>query len=474
MSADELWRWSATDLSQAYQAGSLDPVQVTQACMHRMDAVNPQLGAIILRRDAQVMQEAKLSAQRWQKGQPLSVLDGIPITVKDSLFMKGHTTTWGSPGLVDQIDVYDELAVARARAGGALILGKTNVSEFALEGYTDNPVFGPTGNPWSPELTPGGSSGGAVAAVAAGIGPLAIAQDGGGSIRRPASHAGVVGLKPSLAAWPREHTLPSLLLDFEVIGPIGRTVSDVKIMFDALRGADNADRASMAATWAAHQRGIFTSNPLRVLYVERLGTAPLDPEVAASVRQAMVHLQQLGHNVEEAELPLNLDFFNQVWPLMGQIGLAHLFEQRPELMENASRKFLLMAEHGKAVPAFRLWQILEQVRQLRQQSARLFAQWDLIVMPSAAALPWPSTDPYPNHIDGQAVGPRGHAIYTGWVNAAGLPALALPTGFSASGCPIGMQLVAAYGADEQLLQLGLSYEQAFPWAHRWPDLLSID
>lgn len=472
MSADVLWQRTATDLGQAYRSGSLDPVQVTQACLQRMDAVNPVLGAVILRRDERVLQEAQASARRWRLGQPLSVLDGIPITVKDSLFMRGHPTTWGSPGLVDPVDAHDELAVARARSGGALILGKTNVSEFALEGYTDNPVFGATGNPWAPELTPGGSSGGAVAAVASGIGPLAIAQDGGGSIRRPASHAGLVGLKPSLAAWPREHTLPSLLLDFEVIGPIGRTVRDVQLMFRALRGPDQADRASMSAAWAAQQGIERAAKPLKVLYVERLGTAPLDPEVAASVRQAVRHIQGLGHHIEEAELPLNLDFFNQVWPLIGQIGLAHLFEHHPTLMAKASSKFLALAEQGKAVPAHRLWEILEQVRSLRQQSALLFAQWDLVVMPSAAALPWPATQPYPSHIDRQAVGPRGHAIYTGWVNAAGLPALALPTGFSASGCPIGMQIVAAYGADEQLLQLGLSYEQASPWAHRWPDLLS--
>ncbi|WP_396431342.1 amidase [Limnohabitans sp.] len=470
MSLDLLWQWSATELSEAYRSGSTDPVQAAQACLQRMDAVNPGLNAVILRRDEQVLHEARESAQRWRLGQPLSVLDGIPITVKDSLFMAGYPTTWGCLGLAGQTNVRDELAVARARAGGALVLGKTNVSEFALEGYTDNPVFGPTGNPWAPALTPGGSSGGAVSAVASGMGPLAIGQDGGGSIRRPACHAGVVGLKPSLSAWPREHTLPSLLLDFEVIGPIGRTVSDVQMMFRALRGPADVDRSSMAAAWAAQRCGEQAGKPMKVLYVERLGAAPLDPEVAASVRQAVTQLQRLGHNVQEAELPLDLAFFNQAWPQIGQIGLAHLFERHPELQAQASDKFKVLAEMGRAVPAQRLWEILEQVRALRQQSARLFSEWDLVVMPSAAALPWPATQPYPSHIDGQEVGPRGHAIYTGWVNAAGLPALALPTGFSASGCPIGMQIVAGYGGDEQLLQLGLAYEQAAPWAQHWPNL----
>jgi aspartyl-tRNA(Asn)/glutamyl-tRNA(Gln) amidotransferase subunit A len=137
--------------------------------------------------------------------------------------------------------------------GGALIVGKTNVPEFANDGYTANPLFGVTGNPWNPALTPGGSSGGAVAAVAAGIAPLAIAQDGGGSIRRPASHTGLVGLKPSLSAWPRQHVLPGLLLDFDCVGPVARTVADVRLLFEALRGPSPVDRSSLAAAYAAAQ-----------------------------------------------------------------------------------------------------------------------------------------------------------------------------------------------------------------------------
>src|SRR5205085_2269264 len=140
------------------------------------------------------MEEARAASARFAQGQAISPLDGIPLTVKDSLYTRDLPTTWGTPSLREWRTGEDEAAVARARAAGALVLGKTNVPEFALEGYTANPIFGVTRNPWNTELTPGGSSGGAVAAVAAGIGPLAIGQDGGGSIRRPASHAGLVGL----------------------------------------------------------------------------------------------------------------------------------------------------------------------------------------------------------------------------------------------------------------------------------------
>jgi aspartyl-tRNA(Asn)/glutamyl-tRNA(Gln) amidotransferase subunit A len=424
---------------------------------------------VTVRRDAAVLAEARAATERFAQGRPMSALDGIPLTVKDSLYTRDMPTSWGTPALRDRGTGEDELAVARARAAGALILGKTNVPEFALEGYTANPIYGTTGNPWNPALTPGGSSGGAVAAVAAGIGPLAIGQDGGGSIRRPASHTGLVGLKPSLSLVPREHVLPSLLLDFEVIGPLARTVADAQLLFDVMRGPHPVDRGSLSAAWAA-ERLPPTDGALRILYVERFGSAPLDPQIAASVGAAVRTLASLGHRVDTGPLPLDLDFFADAWPQIGQVGLARMFEQHPDWASQASPKYLDMAEQGRRVPAARLWQIVEQVRQLRREASRLFDAIDVIVLPAAAALPWPAADAYPPVIDGQAVGPRGHAIYTGWVNAAGLPGLALPCAPSREGLPIGLQLVGRYGGDRQLLALGAAFEQAQSWAHRWPHL----
>lgn len=463
-----LWQLSACELQRRYEDGSLTPLAVAQACLARLDAVNPRLNAVVARRDERFLEEAAAATRRHARAQPLSALDGIPLTVKDSLLTVDQPTTWGTPALRQHQTGHDELAVARARAGGALIVGKTNVPEFALEGYTDNPLFGATGNPWAPDLTPGGSSGGAVAAVAAGIAPLAIGQDGGGSIRRPASHAGVVGLKPSLSAWPREHVLPSLLLDFEVIGPLARTVADGRLLFDAVRGPAPVDRSSLAAAQAAAQPR--RAGPLRVLYVERMGAAPLDPQIAVSVGHAVEQLAALGHHVDTGTLPLDLDFFVEAWPQIGQIGLASMFAQHPEWEAQASPKYREMAEIGRRLPASRLWQIVERVKQLRRDSAALFEQLDVIVMPSAAALPWPAQEAFPRRIDGQDVGPRGHAVYTGWVNAAGLPALALPTAPSAEGLPIGFQLIGGFGRDTSLLELGAAYEAVAPWAARWPSL----
>lgn len=465
---DTLWQLSACELQRRYRERSLTPLAATQAVLSRIDAVNGRLNAVVARRDEAVLDDAAAATRRFEQGRPLSALDGIPITVKDSLPTADMPTTCGTAALRGHRPAHDELAAGRARAGGALIVGKTNVPEFANDGYTANALFGATGNPWDPALTPGGSSGGAVAAVASGMAPLAIAQDGGGSIRRPASHTGLVGLKPSLSAWPRQHMLPGLLLDFDVIGPVARTVADVRLLFGALRGPAAVDRSSMAAAWAAAQPR--RPGPLRLLYVEHLNDNPLDRQIAGSCRAAVQRFAELGHRVEHGALPLDVAFMLEAWPQIGQVGLAAMFDAHPGWEAQASEKYREAAHIGRRVPGPRVWQIMEGVRRLRAESVALFERFDVIVMPAAAALPWPKAQPYPPIIDGQDVGPRGHAVYTGWVNAAGLPGLALPAAPSAAGLPIGIQLVGAYGSDDVLLDLGVAYEAVAPWAQRWPDL----
>jgi aspartyl-tRNA(Asn)/glutamyl-tRNA(Gln) amidotransferase subunit A len=224
----------------------------------------------------------------------------------------------------------------------------------------------------------------------------------------------------------------------------------------------------MAWAWAAAQPR--PSGPLRVLYVERLNGNPLDPQIAASCSEAVRRLAGLGHRVEHGELPLDVSLLLDAWPQIGQVGLAAMFDAHPDWEAQASAKYREAAELGRQVPGPRIWQIIDRVRRLRAESATLFERVDVIVMPAAAALPWPAHEAYPPVIDGQAVGPRGHAVYTGWVNAAGLPGLALPAAPSADGLPIGIQLIGAYGSDSMLLDLGAACEAAAPWADRWPDL----
>ncbi len=464
----EVWRLSAVELQQQYHDRTLTPTAVVKACLQRLDAVNPRLNAVIARRDEAVLLEAQAATERYAAGRPLSMLDGIPISIKDNMQTSDQPTTWGSPALGEHMADTDEMPVARLRNAGALIIGKTNLPEFALEGYTDNPLFGATVNPWDTALTPGGSSGGAVASVAAGVTPLALGTDGGGSIRRPASHCGLVGLKPSIGSVARDEGLPSLLLDFEVVGPLARTVADARAMFNVIRGAQACDRRSLAAAEASRKQA--NHEGLRVLYVPTIDNAPVDPVVASHCRAAAAVLSKLGHEVSEGVMPLNLQFMTQAWPIVGQVGLARMFERFPQWREKASPKYLDMAEQGAGYSAAQLWAVMEDVEALRRDCVRVFNDYDVLITPAAAALPWPAKEAYPAIIDGQTVGPRGHAIFTGWVNAAGLPALAVPVAPSPSGLPIGIQMIGRYGADDLLLSLGEAFEAAAPWAQRWPQL----
>jgi len=424
-----------------------------------------RLNAIIAS-DPGAAEAAQHSSALLAAGRPRSLLEGVPLVVKDNILVRGLPCVWGSKVFRDYLPADDELPVARLRAAGAVVLGKTNVPELTFEGITWNEVFGATRNPYDLALTPGGSSGGSVASVAAGLAPGALGTDGGGSIRRPASHTGLVGLKPSIGAVPRVNSLPMMLLDLEVIGPIARTVEDTRLLFRAMAGPDPRDRRSLYAR-DAH------GDPKKILYVPRFGDAPLDPEIAASVDAAARALEGLGFAVEVGPLPLDLEPLNAFWPRFGAAGVAMVMAGRPGKEALLGERFRAMLGLGRTVGAGEYLAGIELFEGLRRESETLFDRWDLVMTPSAAALPWPAETPYPERIDGRPVGPRGHAVYTGWVNACGIPAINLPCAPSRAGLPIGFQLAARFGADEMLLDVAARYEAAQPWAHRWPEIAAL-
>ena len=242
--ATDLSRLSAKDLAEGYARRSFSPVEVLESLLARIAQANGALNAIVTLDAAGARAAAAASGKRWRDGNALGPLDGVALTVKDNINVRGMRTTWGSRLYADFVPAVDDLPVARARAAGMVILGKTNVPEFTLHGFTDNAVFGTTRTPGDLRLTPGGSSGGAVAAVAAGMAPVALATDGGGSIRRPASHTGLVGFKPSRGRVARADGLPPILLDYEVAGVIARTTRDATLLMEAIAVAHPRDPAS--------------------------------------------------------------------------------------------------------------------------------------------------------------------------------------------------------------------------------------
>jgi aspartyl-tRNA(Asn)/glutamyl-tRNA(Gln) amidotransferase subunit A len=459
MSGPPLWQATATELVAGFRDGRCTPTQALNACLERTSAVNPRLNAVVVLDTQRAAQAAAQSTARWRAGTPLSTLDGVPVTIKDNLHVKGLPTRWGSRAIEGLVPERDELPVARLRDAGAVIFGKTNVPEFTMQGYTDNPVFGPTGNPWNPALTPGGSSGGAVALVAAGGCPVALGTDGGGSIRRPASHTNLVGLKPSRGRVPRTHGLPPIFLDFEVAGPMARCVDDVAAVMQVIGREPVRDEPL---------------RPARILYVPRFADHPVDPQIATLTDTAARNLAELGHTVTTAQRFDIAEAVNVRWPLLSQVGLAWLVEHAQELGHGPFDAALFgpamqaNAETGRAASARTLFELLYEVERLRAELARLFDQHDFLLTPAAAALPWPANETHPPRIAGREVGPRGHALFTAFANAAGLPGIAVPCGF-AQGLPVGLQLVAREGADDALLALARQFERAHPW-QRFPEL----
>ncbi len=464
---DDLWRLGVADLAEAYATGRLDPVTVVEAALARVARLDPALKTMVIVDEAGAREAARASAARWRAGAPLSRLDGVPLTVKDNLLVRGLPATWGSAAYADHVPDHDELPVARLRAAGLVILGKTNVPELTLEGYTSNRLFGTTRNPWDPRLTPGGSSGGAAAGVAAGLAPAALGTDGGGSIRRPASHTGLVGFKPSIGHVPRGEGFPETLHDCEVIGTLTRSVADAALLDGVLSGPDARDPRS---TVASAPLGPDPAS-LRILYVPRFGDAPLDPEVLAATDAAASALARAGHRVETGPVFFDRAEVDEVWRVIGRAGVARVFASAGgRLDEHASPSIRAMAAEGRTLSAADYVDALARLAAIRRTMAAQFERVDLVFMPSAAALPWPADEVFPPRIDGREVGPRGHAIYTGWVNVAGHPAIALPLAFSASGLPIGGQFVARLGADRDLLAFAARFEATHGPAFAWPPL----
>jgi aspartyl-tRNA(Asn)/glutamyl-tRNA(Gln) amidotransferase subunit A len=455
--AGPLWQLSASELAAAYGRSTMTPREVVAATLERVEAVNPRLNALITLDEYGARAAADASAERWRAGQARGPLDGVPITIKDSLFVAGLCATWGSRLYADHVPHTDEMPVARLREAGAVILGKTNVPEFTVQGYTDNPLFGPTRNPWNTDLTPGGSSGGAVAAVAAGLGVLAIGTDGGGSIRRPASHTGLVGFKPSRGAVPRDLGFPAILLDFEAVGPIARCVDDI-IAAMAIIG-----RPSVVGSDETVSRS-------HVLFAPTFGDVPVDPEIAIAVAAAAAELDRQGHRVTQSAHFDLADPIGDIWPIVSQTGIAWLLSRHADWKGNVGHPIAAMAEAGAKLSAVQYLSALDEVAGMRRRFAQHFEPYDLLLTPTAAALPWPATETHPPAIAGQPVGPRAHAVFTPLANALGLPAISLPCAPSLRGLPIGFQLVAKEGADAFLLSVARDYERKAGLRYRWPKL----
>jgi aspartyl-tRNA(Asn)/glutamyl-tRNA(Gln) amidotransferase subunit A len=460
----DLCSLSATELVDLYRKKELSPVEVAAATQKRIEKLNPILNAFNLV-SSEIAASAQASETRWMRGEPKGLLDGVPVSVKDILLTKGWPTLRGSK-TVDPKGPWNDDApvVARLREHGAVLLGKTTTPEFGWKGVTDSPLTGITRNPWNTAKTPGGSSGGAAAAVASGMGPLALGTDGGGSIRIPCSFTGLFGIKPSFGrvpAWPL-----SPFGTVAHVGPMTRTVADAALMLDVLSLPDARDWHALPYESNDYRTGLEQGvRGLRIAFSADLGYAQVDPEVAALARAAVKAFSELGAKVEEKNP--GFESPDPVFRAHWFSGAAFLLKDfSPEKKKLVDPGLLEVAEQGSKITTFELLDAAMKRGALGTHMNLFHRDYDLLVTPTLSVPAFDVGQEYP----GAAQGKR----WTEWTpfsypfNLTQQPAASVPCGLTKAGLPVGLHLVGPKYADALVLRAARAFESARPW--KMPDL----
>jgi Asp-tRNA(Asn)/Glu-tRNA(Gln) amidotransferase A subunit family amidase len=455
---NELCFTPATELADKIASRELSPVELMDAVLDRIEEQQPRVNAFCLLRAHEAREEARAA----QDAEPRGPLHGIPISIKDLTSTKGIRTTFGSKAYAGNVPDVDATFVTRLREAGAIVLGKTNTPEFGNKGVTDSPLNGTTANPWSLDRTAGGSSGGAAAAVAAGLGPLAEGSDGAGSIRIPASFCGVVGFKPSFGRvpmYPRNgyHTISHH-------GPLARTVADAALMLSVMAGPDQRDPHIRNEPPADYRAAV--QHPeiegWTIGFSPDFGHLPVEPEVAEIVAHAVGAFEDLGANVEQAPaLPDAREPMAVIWRVVFEAIVREQIaphigpdEMDPHLRELAAEGVRIdAATYYDAVSLFRI--------AFFHEMEKLFGRHRLLVSPTLAVAPFPHPEhgrPGPETVAGEAVNPFLGWLLTYHFNLTGQPAISIPCGFTEDGLPVGLQIAGRPGADEDVLRAAAAFE----------------
>ncbi len=460
MTVDDITAASAKELARRFRARDLSAVEVFDAFVARVEALNPELNALIRFDPAPGRAEAQRADIRAAAGEHGPLL-GVPYTVKDTIWVKGQVISQGSKLFADFVAPADAAAVRRMRAAGAVLLGITNCSEFACKGVTTNQLFGPTRNPWCTDLTPGGSSGGAASAVAAGLCPIALSTDAGGSTRRPAAHVGAVGMKPSAGLIPHPVGFEEPVFGNSVVGQITRSVGDVALLLDVLAGPDSADPVSLRApSVAGFQASLRNPPSVSVGFSPRLGLGfAVDEDVAASVRAAVVRLQASGVQVEEADPDWPEGTSEEVFMPLQLAGLAAIYgQQYRDRVWDVDADIARQIEAGLRTTGEQVARALLAREEAYRRLDQYFQRFDLLITPTTPCTAWPFTQLGPKEIEGRTATSRGHAVFTPIFNHAYMPACSVPCGLDRQGLPVGLQIVGPLFSDHRVLSLAMMVE----------------
>jgi len=475
------------ELTDAYRRGDLTPTAVAEDYLARIGALDGKVGAYLTVVSEQALAAARESERRWRAGSPRGPLDGAPIALKDVMCTAGVRTTAGSKMLERFVPPYHATTVERLQVAGAVVLGKTNLDEFAMGSSTEHSAFRPTRNPWDLARVPGGSSGGSAAAVAGGLAAGAYGSDTGGSIRQPAAFCGVVGLKPTYGRVSR-YGLIALASSLDQIGPLAQDVTDAALLLGGVAGHDGRDATSIqapvpdyAAELAKNVAGLTLGLP------DEYFPDGIDPQVERAVREAIDVLKGLGARVERVSLPTTrhaLAAYYVILPAEASSNLARydgvkygLRIAGRDLIEMQSRtrstgfgaevkRRIMLGTYALSAGYYDAYYGKAQsVRTLvRREFAAAFAKVDLIVAPTTPNVAFKhgeKEDPLSMYLND---------VFTIPGNLAGIPGLSVPCGFSAAGLPIGLQVLGRPLDEARVLRLAYAYEQATPWRSRRPEL----
>lgn len=469
MKHDDLTQRTALELVHLIRTKQVSPVEVTEAVLARVERVNPRLNAFCLVADDLARRDASEAEIAVVKGEPLGALQGVPVSVKDVIFTRGLTTTAGSRLFADFVPEHDAIVVERLRAAGAVVLGKTNTSEFGHKATTDNPMFGITRNPWNVEMTPGGSSGGAAAAVASGLGPVALGTDGGGSVRIPPAFCGIYGLKPSWGRVPQYPGFPGWD-DLGCTGPITRTVRDAALVLDTIAGWDDRDRSSLPDESGSYVQACQVDvKGFHVAWSPDLGYATVDPRVAELCERAAAEFEGLGCQVEVVN-PGWDDLEEPFGTLVAAEFWAHWSDRLPEAEAELDPTLVKLVRRGASVGARDYILARDRVKAYWTEVQTFLARFDLLLTPTVAVPPFPAAGRPPREIAGRRVSVLGWMPFTFPFNLTGQPAASVPAGFTDEGLPVGLQIVGRRHADATVLAASAAYEAACPWSDRRPSL----
>jgi amidase len=468
---DALAFLSAVELAARIRNRSVSPREAVEACVRRIEAIDPQLGAFVELDAERALEEADAVEQRDER--PFA---GVPIAIKANTPVAGMCMNFASAFLSGHRPTHSAYLVRRLRDAGFVVVGTTNMPEFGILPTTEPRHSGPTRNPWDTSRTPGGSSGGSAAAVAAGLVPIAHANDGGGSLRIPAACCGLVGLKPSRGRISRGPDLGDSFLGAE--GVLTRTVAETALLMDVLAGYEPGD-----ATWAPRPAEPYTlamrRDPGRLKIAMTLDNAlgvECDPEVVRGLHEAAGMLRELGHDVEEASPaqpgPDSLDIFIEVFGPQVSLGIAYgeLLAGRPPHDDEIEPLSRAVMERARTLPATGYLTALAQLQAIARNTVAFFADYDLLLTPVLAARPLPIGE-----LNGCGDDPMDDlrrsgrfAPYTALFNVTGQPAITIPVGFGEDGLPTAVQLVGHPLGEETLLQVAARMEVARPWATHRP------